>query len=122
MIQMKYYKDANIDEWLSMVGSQAKGLPLVKSGNFAADMLKFDRWEQTTLHTHPGNHILFVVEGDGWLDYGDKTYDLTSGSCYFVEGHIPHRVRASSVGMFLLAIANNHYSVDNPDRLEVIRE
>ena len=48
-----------------------------------------------------------MVEGDGWLDYGNKTYDLFLGSCYFVEGKIPHRVRASSVGMFLLAIAES---------------
>lgn len=122
MLQIKSYKDSENSEWLSMFGSQAKGLPLVKSGNFAADVLKFEPNQQTSLHTHPGDHILFIVEGNGWLDYKDDSYSLTCGTCYFVDGKTPHRVRASETGMLLLSIANNHFPVDNVNRLEVINE
>lgn len=119
-MQIKKYFETEDHEWLPMVGSEALGLPLVKQGNFAADMLKFEPYQQTSLHTHPGNHILFVVEGDGWLDYGDETLDLTTGTCYFVPGSTPHRVKSASIGMVLMSISDSHYPVDSSDRLEVI--
>lgn len=105
-----------------MAGSLALGLPLVKKGDFAADMLRFAPYAQTSLHTHPGDHILFVYQGDGWLDYGDETHDLVDGTCYLVEGNIPHRVRASSVGMLLLSVAIAHQSVDSADRLQILED
>jgi len=120
MLQIKNYKDDH--EWLSMVGSQAKGLNLVKDNNFAADILRFNANEKTSLHTHPGDHILFVVEGDGWLKFGDDLYELTTGTCYFVPGSVPHQVIAGSVGMFLLSIANDHRPVDSSKRLEILED
>lgn len=118
MLQIKRYLDAN-DEWLNMVNSEAVGLPLVKDGSFAADMLKFERGQRTSKHTHPGNHILFVVDGGGWLVYGDESHVLSRGTCYFVPGQIPHQVIADEY-MFMLSIANDHRPVDSPSRLEVI--
>mgnify|MGYP003335621286 CR=1 FL=1 len=118
MLQIKsYLQESN---WLPMFGSQALGLSLVKNDGFAADMLRFNADQKTSLHTHPGNHILFVVEGDGWLVFDDDRHDLTKGTCYFVPGSTPHQVIAGSNGMFLLSIADNHRPVDSPERLEIL--
>lgn len=103
--QLKYYQEASIDDWLKVSGTQAKRLPLIKSDSFAADMLKFNSWEQTPSQTKSTDCVLFVVEGDGWLDYDNKTYDLPIGSCTFVEGNIPYNIRASSIGMTLLIVS-----------------
>jgi len=118
MLQSKSYKSS--DEWLPMFGSQARGKGLVKDGLFAADMLKFNPLEKTTLHTHPGNHILFVVEGDGWLIFDNAKHDLTTGVCYFVPGATPHQVISSSTGMILLSVSDNHRPVSSEERLSVV--
>jgi quercetin dioxygenase-like cupin family protein len=93
---------------------------LVKQDNFAADMLHFLPNEKTSLHTHPGNHILFVVEGGGFLTYGDEEHPLVKGSCYLVPGITNHRVSADERGMYLLSIADTHRSVDSEERTEII--
>jgi quercetin dioxygenase-like cupin family protein len=120
MLQIKNYLEAEWMDWQGMHGSQAHGLPLVKQDNFAADMLHFLPNEKTSLHTHPGNHILFVVEGGGFLTYGDEEHPLVKGSCYLVPGITNHRVSADERGMYLLSIADTHRSVDSEERTEII--
>jgi mannose-6-phosphate isomerase-like protein (cupin superfamily) len=117
-MQIKNYLDA--DYWYQMYGSQAIGLPLVKKDGFAADMLNFAPNEKTSLHTHEGDHILFGVEGSGWIDCGDETQPIIKGTCYFIDGSQPHRVRAGNDGLFLLSIANKHQPVDSEKRLVII--
>lgn len=119
-MQIKNYLDSN--QWFAMHGSEAVGTPLVKKGDFAADMLCFSPNQQTSLHTHEGDHILFAVEGTGWIDCGQETQPIQKRTCYFIEGSQPHRVRAGNEGLHLLSVANNHKPVDSVDRLEVISE
>ncbi len=78
-MQIKNYLDA--DYWYQMYGSQSVGLPLVKKDGFAADMLNFAPNEKTSLHTHEGDHILFGVEGSGWIDCGASN-SITNSSWY----------------------------------------
>lgn len=109
----------DIDQWLSMHGSTALGAPLVKQGAFAADILSFELGQRTEPHTHPGNHILFVVEGDGWLIFDGEHYLLKKATCYFVPGSTVHQV-GSDGNMFLLSIADNHRPVNSIERLEIV--
>ena len=119
-MQIKNY--LNESEWLPMVGSDALGTALVKNGGFAADMLHFRPNDKTILHTHPGNHILFVANGAGWLKIGGTKYWLNKGDCYFVPGEIPHQVGANENHLFLLSVADDHRPVDSPDRLKGVKD
>jgi mannose-6-phosphate isomerase-like protein (cupin superfamily) len=119
-LQIKNVSETHPSEYVSMHGSEGRGVPLVKSDGFAADHLKFGPDKNTSLHTHEGNHILIVDKGDGWLDFAGKSYDLASGSCYFVPGRVPHRIRASSNGLSLYSIADQHQAVNSEKRLEII--
>jgi len=118
-LQINNYQSP-LHQWLPMVGSQALGIGLVKDGRFAADMLKFEPGQCTSVHTHPGDHILFVVNGNGFLLYDGDRYDLIEGACYFVPGAIPHQVSATSI-MFLLSVSNDHRTVDSAERLRIIQ-
>lgn len=120
MLQIKNYLQAGRMDWQKMHGSQAQGLALVKQNNFAADMLHFLPNEKTSLHTHPGNHILFVVDGGGYLTYGDDQHPLVKGACYLVPGITNHRVSADERGMYLLSIADTHRNIDSKERTEVV--
>ena len=116
-LDFRNYKKGN--DWLPMVGSEATGLALVKSGSFAADMLHFLPRQKTELHTHPGSHILFVVEGEGWLIFGGQRIKLSPGDCYLVPGSVLHAVGSGESGMFLLSVANEHFPVDSSERLTI---
>jgi quercetin dioxygenase-like cupin family protein len=118
-LQLKNWK--NSGTWFSMANSEALGLPLVGAGSFGADMLRFAPRQSTLRHTHPGDHVLFVVEGDGSLCYGDELHKLLEGDCYYVPGAVPHSICAAALGLVLLSVANQHRPVASPERSEVVR-
>lgn len=97
--------------WQSMHLSHGLGLPLVGDGKFAADMLRFEPGKSTALHTHPGDHILFVVDGSGYLVFGGTHHNLSQGDCYYVPGSVPHQVGAMGETLVLLSVANDHRPV-----------
>jgi quercetin dioxygenase-like cupin family protein len=101
---------------LPMHLSEAKGTPLVKSEDFGADMLAFEPRQSTMIHTHSGDHILFVVSGKGWLLFDGEHCGLSQGDCYYVPGNVPHAVGTQNKSMRLLSIANKHRPVDSVER------
>jgi quercetin dioxygenase-like cupin family protein len=103
-----------------MCNSDATGLPLLKAGPFAADLIRFPAGGKVDLHTHPGNHMLFCVDGSGTVQYGDKLYELSPGVCYLIEGQTAHAVFANNDSQLtLIAIADEHREVNSTTRLDM---
>jgi len=102
-----------------MYNSDGTGSPLVVKNKFGADLIHFDAKKGVGMHTHIGAHILFVIAGTGYVDYYDKAFDLYPGLVYFVPSKVPHAIRAKT-DLTLIAVGNDHRSVDSPERLETI--
>lgn len=102
-----------------MVSSDATGLALAKVGGFGADLIRFPAGGEVRPHTHPGDHILVVVSGSGWVDYDGVPHALEAGVLYLVPGSVPHGIRAETE-LTLLSIANDHRPVDAESRLEMV--
>lgn len=100
--------------------SEAVGATLVKGGKFGADMLWFCRDQSTEMHTHKGNHILFVAQGSGYLIFDDQRHELTQGDCYFVAGSVPHKVGCDSTTLCLLSVADDHRPIGSVERSQVV--
>lgn len=105
-----------------MSASDGWGLPLVGEGKFAADLICFGPFGQTAAHTHPGAHILYVLAGDGVLNFCGKEYHLAQHDCYYVPGEAPHSVHALESDLVLLSVANDHRPVDSTQRLEIVSD
>lgn len=118
-LQKNNYQDPLI-RLVKMHGSTGVGASLVKSGKFAADILFFAEGTSTEMHTHPGDHILFVASGSGFLVFDGHRHDLAQGDCYFVPGSTPHQVGAAQGTLHLLSIANDHRPVDSEERLQIV--
>jgi len=116
MLQIKHITEG---DYSPMAGSQGMGKPLVKNGRFAADFLSFDSDKETTLHTHPGDHVLIVHAGHGTLIFNGELHELTPGACYFVPGAVPHQIKAGQFGLSLYSVSNDHRPVDSVERLEI---
>lgn len=119
-LQKRNYKEKEVAAWCQMHGSRGLGMPLVKHGLFGADILSFAPRASTEVHTHPGDHILFVVAGGGFLVFDGEFHNLAQGDCYFVPGAVPHQVGAAEISLTLLSIANDHRPVDSAERLDIV--
>lgn len=100
--------------------SGVAGLPpdLTIAGKMGIDLIEMEPGTSFPLHTHPGAHILFVLEGEGSVTIAGRTYTTKPGDCYFIPGDASHAVSASQRHT-LLAIGFPHRALTDPERMTV---
>ena len=82
------------------------------------DLIEMEPGTSFPLHTHPGAHIFFVLEGEGTVTIADRTYATRPGDCYFIPGDASHAVSASQRHTFL-AVGFPHRALTDPHRMSV---
>jgi len=105
---------------IQMCSSDGTGAPLVKTGTFGADVIRFGPGKGVTNHTHEGAHILFVIKGSGFVEYEGVDHALEPGVCYLVPSMADHAIKATTE-LVLIAVGNDHRALDSQDRLELVR-
>lgn len=101
---------------ISMKNSDGTGTPLVCYGSFGADVIRFQAGEGVQNHTHEGDHILFVLRGQGVLVFAGENHNLYPGLCYLVPGSVDHAIQASE-NLVLIAVGNQHRPLDSSERM-----
>lgn len=96
----------------------ATGHSLVSSGHVGADILHVPAGSGFAPHTHPGDHLLFVLAGSGTISVAGEIVPTRPGQVYMVEGAVTHAVGAVTDHM-ILAVGAPHRRLDSPDRQEL---
>ena len=96
------------------------GVPpgLDHEGAMGIDLIEMEPGSSFPLHTHPGAHILFVLDGEGTVTIADQTYPTKPGDCYFIPGDAVHAVSASHHHV-ILAVGFPHRTLNDPHRMAV---
>jgi len=98
-------------------GGMIRDLPVVTGGHFIKDSEKRivfgpDRfWNDYVMrcftlnpgaasdsHAHPWSHWTICIEGDGFFNVGDETYELHPGAYVHVPANLPHNFGANVDG------------------------
>lgn len=101
---------------VQMQHSTATGEDLVSNGLLGADVIRLAAGEGFVPHTHPGDHLLIVLGGQGTITYDGRIYPTGAGEIYMVEGGIPHAVGAVTDHV-ILAVGSPHRPVGSADRM-----
>jgi quercetin dioxygenase-like cupin family protein len=96
----------------------ATGRSLVSNGQLGADVLHLPAGEGFAPHTHPGDHLLFVLAGKGTITVGGAIVPTSAGQVYMIEGAVPHAVGAITDHV-ILAVGAPHRPLDSPQRQEL---
>ena len=99
----------------------ATGRALLTNGYLGADLLHVPRGDAFPPHTHPGDHLLFVLAGRGTITIGGEIIPTAPGEAFMVEGAVPHAVGAVD-DHILLSVGAPHHPVDSPTRQAVVGE
>ncbi len=99
-----------------MQNSDGTGTPLVKLGEFGADVIRFEAGKGVQNHTHEGDHILIVIKGHGVVEYDGVEHGLESGVVYLIPGSVDHAIRAHTE-LLIIAVGNDHFPVDSVERM-----
>jgi quercetin dioxygenase-like cupin family protein len=100
-------------------GAPARGVALHSNGQLGADMLYVKAGDRFPVHTHPGDHLLMCLAGEGTITVAEVTYRILPGDLYMVDGSIPHAVGAVTDHV-LMAIGSPHKPIDSPERMSLV--
>lgn len=95
--------------------TSATGRPLLSNGFLGADLIHVPAGEGFAPHTHPGDHLLFVVGGHGTITAAGEIQQTSPGQVYMVDGLVPHAVGAITDHV-LLSIGTAHRALDSAER------
>ncbi len=96
--------------------SPATGQALASNGQLGIDLIRVEAGRGFQPHTHPGDHVLIVVGGDGTITYDGVVYPTSPGDLYMIDGNVPHAVGARTDHV-ILAVGSPHRPIDAPDRM-----
>lgn len=99
--------------------STATGEGLVSNGNLGIDIIQLNAENKFTPHTHPGDHLLIIIGGEGTITYAGKVYKTKAGDLYMIEGKVPHAVGAIT-NHVILAVGSPHKPIDSPQRMALV--
>lgn len=99
-----------------MYGTKASGERMVSNGHLGVDLIRVPAGEGFSPHTHPGDHLLIAVAGEGTVTVDGLIYPTRAGQVYMVEGAVPHAVGAITDHV-LLAVGSPHRNIDAADRM-----
>jgi len=99
-----------------MANSEGTGQTLLSQDGFGADVIRFEAGHGVQNHVHPGDHILFVLAGEGVVVYDGHPNKLKPGLAYFVPGSVPHAIDAKT-NLVLIAVGNRHVLVGDETRM-----
>ena len=102
-----------------MVHSTGTGDNLVSNGKLGVDIIQLDAGNKFTPHTHPGDHLLIIIGGEGTITYGGKVYKTKAGDLYMIEGRVPHAVGAIT-NHVILVVGSPHKPVNSPERMTLV--
>ena len=102
---------------IKVVGAPALGYRLLTNGHLGADLLVVEPDSSFPPHVHPGDHLLYIIEGWGAVTYGGVRYTTKPGDLVLIPGDIDHAVSAGWNGQTIMAIGAPHKAVDDPERM-----
>jgi quercetin dioxygenase-like cupin family protein len=75
-------------------------------------------------HIHPSDHLLIILEGDGFLTYWEEgaelRMDFKTGDVVPMPMELHHAVTAGSNGTTLLAIGTPARTLHDPERMKFV--
>ncbi len=107
------------DGGVDVHGAPARGLALHSNGHLGADLLHVKAGDQFPIHTHPGDHLLYCLAGEGTMSVAGVTYRIRPGDLYMVDGAVPHAVGAITDHV-IMAIGAPHKHVASPERMTFV--
>jgi len=104
---------------VSLSNSAASGEALVSNGAIGADIIRLAAGDGFAAHTHPGDHLLLVLGGQGTITIDGTVHPTQAGEIYIVSGSVPHAVGAITDHV-LLSVGTPHRAIDAPDRMTLV--
>lgn len=118
-------------EWVTMVDDNGNVLPGIvgKHGargaafgrEIGGDIIKMEAGTAFPLHVHEGAHILYILEGTGYVHIDGADLLVQPGDMAYIPAGYFHAVRAThGETLTLVSVGYPHHKVDSRARMKVV--
>lgn len=129
--ETKHLIHVDTAEWLDMrdefgevlQGIRGKALACgdtLQGEAIGVDLIEMSSGSAFPPHVHPGDHLLYVLDGTGTVTIGEKRYTVTSGDSIWIAASRLHAVSAPASACAFLAFGYPHRRVDATDRMKIV--
>jgi quercetin dioxygenase-like cupin family protein len=108
-----------VDTPIPMAATEAMAAALVTNGYLGVDLINVPDGGGFAPHTHPGDHLLIIIRGEGTITYEGRIYATRAGQVYLIEGAVPHAVGGLR-DHAILAVGAPHRLPDSPERMALV--
>ena len=85
------------------------------------DMIEMEAGSAFPLHTHSGDHVLYILEGSCYVTAAGEKNCCIKGDTVFIPAEYPHGVSAmSDQSVRFLAFGHPHKHLEAKDRMHVV--
>lgn len=85
-----------------------------------ADLIEMDAGAEFPLHVHHGDHILYIVSGNGIVHIDGADRPVSTGDTIFIAAEHPHGVRSFPGPLTFVAFGHPHKHVESSDRMKAV--
>lgn len=88
-----------------------------------ADLIEMQPDSMFPLHTHPGEHILYIIKGEGLVHVDGVDHRVRMGDTIFIPAEYAHGVRTVPMAvtpLVLLAVGYPHKHLGSHDRMHIV--
>jgi mannose-6-phosphate isomerase-like protein (cupin superfamily) len=72
------------------------------------------------MHTHAGDHILYVIRGAGFVHIDGRDIPVGVGDVIHIPAEYPHRVWTSGSTLLIAATGHPHKEIEAQDRMSLV--
>jgi quercetin dioxygenase-like cupin family protein len=122
--------------WIELVDETGAPLPGIRGRTGAtahtaeeieigADVIEMQPGSAFPLHTHPGQHILYVIDGEGFVHIDGEDHAVKAGDTIFIPAEYAHGVRTMALAagpLLLLSVGYPHQHIGSRERMRTVDE
>jgi len=114
------YDDAGVE----LVGVQGKEGVRAHKGDgtrIGCDLIRMQPGSAFPMHTHEGDHIIYVVSGWGFVHIDGRDIEIAEGDVVHIPAEHPHGVWAAGNELLFAAIGHPHHKVHSTKRMTIVK-
>jgi len=133
-VSQDHIRNVLAGEWVDLVteagdplpgirGRAGVAAPAMDGPEIGADLIEMQPGSAFPLHTHPGEHILYVIQGAGLVHVDGLDHRVEVGDTIFIPAEYPHGVKSlpeATEPFLLLAVGYPHKDIAATDRMKVV--
>ena len=100
LVKIQHYTEVQAEDAEGLPGVKVRWVIAERDGaeNFAMRVFELSPGANTPLHSHPWEHEVFILEGEGMVLTSDRERSLAQGDVVFVLPEEEHRFRNTGAG------------------------